>query len=159
MSTNKRIPVGVAVILINREGKCLLHRRKGSHGAGTWSFPGGALDPGEEPFQAAYRELEEEAGIVCDMPLIFEPRPWVNTIFEKEEQQWVTLYFIAAHAGPEPKVMEPEKNDGWEWFDLTGLPPDEELFAPLHPMRHVLAQFFHSGGHQEFQQRAQEIAP
>ena len=152
-----RVPVGVALILINEKSECLLHKRKGAHGAGTWSFPGGAIDPGEEPFQAVYRELEEEAGIVCDMPLVFELRPWVNTIFEKEDQQWITLYFIAAHAGTRPKVMEPHKNDGWAWFPIDSLPPDDELFKPLHKIRHDLRDFVHTDGHADVLTRSREI--
>ena len=30
---------------------------------GKWCLPGGAIDPGEGPFQGALRELYEEAGI------------------------------------------------------------------------------------------------
>lgn len=30
---------------------------------GHWNFPGGKVDPGENPMQAAVRELSEEAGI------------------------------------------------------------------------------------------------
>ncbi len=35
--------VGVGVLIL-RDGKVLLGRRKGSHGAGCWSAPGGHLD-------------------------------------------------------------------------------------------------------------------
>jgi 8-oxo-dGTP pyrophosphatase MutT (NUDIX family) len=30
----------------------------------TWEIPGGALDPGEHPWQTARREVAEELGIV-----------------------------------------------------------------------------------------------
>ena len=33
--------------------------------AGQWALPGGRLDPGETPEQAALRELHEEVGLAC----------------------------------------------------------------------------------------------
>ncbi|GGP71273.1 NUDIX hydrolase [Streptomyces griseoincarnatus] len=38
---------------------------------GQWELPGGLLEPGESPRQAAVRELAEESGQVSDTPLQF----------------------------------------------------------------------------------------
>ncbi|EIC82110.1 NUDIX hydrolase [Serratia sp. M24T3] len=54
--------IGIGV-LIFREGKILLGRRKGSHGAGDWSAPGGHLEFGETPEICGIREAWEETGI------------------------------------------------------------------------------------------------
>ena len=40
----KRVQVGVGVF-VKRNGKILVGKRKGSHGAGTWALPGGHLEP------------------------------------------------------------------------------------------------------------------
>ncbi|HFQ8053607.1 TPA: NUDIX domain-containing protein [Pseudomonas putida] len=48
-----------ATIICLRSGKVLLVRRKG----GKWNFPGGVIELGETPQQAATRELEEETGL------------------------------------------------------------------------------------------------
>lgn len=146
MKTKPRVPVGVGLLLVNSEGMILLHKRKGSHGAGTWAFPGGAVDPGEHPLDTAYRELQEEAGIAQpragSFQEIFELQdvPWVNSVHQDEDagEQWVTLFFIAAHNGDKPIVMEPEKNEGWCWFSIDDLPPDDELFLPLRQIRPFL---------------------
>ena len=45
-----------AVILTRRAGGLKNH-------AGQWAFPGGSVDPGENPVQTAFRELEEEVGL------------------------------------------------------------------------------------------------
>jgi 8-oxo-dGTP diphosphatase len=53
-----------AVTLLNEEGKVLLAKRPpGRPLAGLWEFPGGKVDPGEDPETALIRELMEELGI------------------------------------------------------------------------------------------------
>ncbi|HUV21376.1 MAG TPA: 8-oxo-dGTP diphosphatase MutT [Gammaproteobacteria bacterium] len=42
----------------------IAQRQKGKHLADYWEFPGGKLEPGESPWQALQRELEEEIGIL-----------------------------------------------------------------------------------------------
>lgn len=61
-------PAAVAVVLtVDREGRdaFVITRRAErlrAH-AGQWAFPGGRLDPGETPVDAALRELDEEVGL------------------------------------------------------------------------------------------------
>lgn len=65
----ERRPAAVAVVVVpDEEGRAavlLTLRASGlrRHG-GQWALPGGRLDPGETPEQAALRELEEEIGVV-----------------------------------------------------------------------------------------------
>ena len=52
----------------SREAALLLTRRSltlNKH-AGQWALPGGRIDPGESPEQAALRELQEEVGLQLD---------------------------------------------------------------------------------------------
>jgi len=51
--------VGAAVACVDARGRVLLVRHLVS---GAWLLPGGALEPGESPEQAARRELREETG-------------------------------------------------------------------------------------------------
>lgn len=48
-----------ATIICLRSGKILLVRKKG----GKWNFPGGTIEAGEQPVEAAARELKEETRI------------------------------------------------------------------------------------------------
>lgn len=65
----ERRPAAVAVVVQpdeKGEAAVLLTRRAAGlrrHG-GQWALPGGRLDPGETPEEAALRELEEEVGLV-----------------------------------------------------------------------------------------------
>ena len=52
--------VGVSVVLRDLEGRLLMVRH--SYGSQMWSLPGGGLKRGEDPADAARRELREEIG-------------------------------------------------------------------------------------------------
>jgi 8-oxo-dGTP diphosphatase len=51
------------LLFIVREKKILLIRKKRGFGAGKINGPGGKVDPGETPLQAALRETFEEIGV------------------------------------------------------------------------------------------------
>jgi 8-oxo-dGTP diphosphatase len=58
----------VAAGILIEAGRVLLTRRKeGAHLAGFWEFPGGKLEPAEDPRAGLARELEEELGITTDI--------------------------------------------------------------------------------------------
>jgi len=60
------LPIDVALVVPVVDGKMLVARRGvGQHLAGFWEFPGGKLDPEEQPADAARRELSEETGLVA----------------------------------------------------------------------------------------------
>lgn len=125
----KSVGVGVAVI-VRRNDKILMGRRKGTHGDGTWSLPGGLMEYGETPVGAALRELREEIGEQCVFSeiLVFKSYPYTSTVF-KEGKHHVCLFFEANLLHGEPELMEPNKCERWEWFDPDHLP--SPLFATL----------------------------
>lgn len=120
-----QVSVGVGV-LIFREGKILLGRRKGSHGAGDWSAAGGHLEFGESPEACARREVMEETGLALGN---LQNGAFVSNIFPEVNKHYVTLLMVAHHSHGEPQLMEPEKCEGWQWFAPESLP--QPLFAPL----------------------------
>ncbi|HDR53582.1 MAG TPA: NUDIX domain-containing protein [archaeon] len=118
------VRVGVGVILL-REGRVLLGKRKYGSGKGQWAFPGGHLELDESVEACAIRELKEETGLD-----LLEPRmgPFTNDIFDPESH-YITLYVIADWTGGEPRNRESNKCGGWEWSDWDNL--REPLFLPL----------------------------
>jgi 8-oxo-dGTP diphosphatase len=60
---DRRPKVGVGVFVRRPDGTFLMGLRKGSHGADTWSIPGGLIEADETACQAAQRELSEETGL------------------------------------------------------------------------------------------------
>jgi 8-oxo-dGTP diphosphatase len=85
----KRPQVGVGVF-IKKDGKILVGKRKGSHGAGTWALPGGHLEPGESFDACCKREVLEETGLIIKnvSPVVF-----TNDIFHDEGRHYITLFF------------------------------------------------------------------
>jgi 8-oxo-dGTP diphosphatase len=66
VSANADLTVVAAVI--QREGKILIGQRKpGGRHPFKWEFPGGKVEPGEEPAAALRRELREELDIDADI--------------------------------------------------------------------------------------------
>src|SRR3990172_510978 len=133
MSTKPPTPkVGVGVVLRVFDGRILLMLRKGAHGAGLWSLPGGHMELGEDFFQVCKREVLEETGVSISS---VNQLAFTNDIFEQEGLHYVTLFFEAQWSRCEPvRNMEPDKCAEFRW-----VPPEElensfvsmVLFPPL----------------------------
>lgn len=123
-----RPKVGVSVVLKYND-EVLVGRRKGSHGDGTWAFPGGHLEYGEDPIVCAERELLEETDIdVSKLKPILNG--YTNDIFQKENKHYITLYVeYQLNKKVEAKIMEPNKCYEWKWFNINNIPTPH--FIPL----------------------------
>lgn len=117
--------VGVGVLIV-RDGRVLLGRRLGSHGAGTWAPPGGHLEFGETVEDCARREAAEETGLALGD---VARGPYTVDAFPAEGRHYVTLFVVAACEAGEPRALEPAKCAAWSWHDWRALP--SPLFAPL----------------------------
>ena len=121
----ERPGVGVGVIVM-KDGKVLLGKRKNAHGDGTWSFPGGHLEFNEELEECAKREVMEETGIdIGNIRL----GTCTNDIFKKEGKHYITVFMIADYTGGNVVLKEPESCEKWDWFTWEGLP--SPLFLPI----------------------------
>jgi 8-oxo-dGTP diphosphatase len=120
----KVVRVGVGVLIVDGT-KVLLGKRNSSHGVGTFAAPGGHLEFGEDIIACAKREVFEETGLeLSDFTL----GPYVNSIFS-DEKHYVTLFVIAEYTGGKIENKEPDRCEGWEWYELSKLP--SPLFLPL----------------------------
>lgn len=109
--------VGVGVMVF-KEGKVLMAKRKGSHGAGEYSFPGGHLEYMESFEECAIREVREETGIeIKNIKFQF-----VTNTKKYTPKHYVHIGLTANWASGEPKTLEPEKSEEWGWYSLDELP-------------------------------------
>ena len=118
--------VGVGVFLV-RDVNIFLMRRKGSHGAGEWSLPGGHMKLGETFAETAAREVLEETGVVIDG---VKELGFTNDIMLMEGLHYVTLFFNAKwDTTQEPKIQEEQFSDGSMWCNPARTP--QNTWFPL----------------------------
>jgi 8-oxo-dGTP diphosphatase len=111
----------IGVMVFDPRGRVLLGKRKGELGPGEYSLPGGKVDIGETPFDAAAREVSEETNLQLSY-LAFTGKV-TNDYFPDSGKQYITLYYLADALDPAAlKVMEPNKTEGWGWYETTALP-------------------------------------
>jgi 8-oxo-dGTP diphosphatase len=113
-------------VIISRDDRVLLLKRKHVHGAGTWSVPGGHLEFGETPEACAVREAKEETGV--DVTAV-RFRAVTDDLFEAEGKHYITLWMEGEYAGGEAAVEAPHEMSEVGWFQWDALP--ELLFLPF----------------------------
>ena len=137
----------VGVMLINPQGGVFVGHRADAtdapEGAGTWwQMPQGGLDSGEDPEQAARRELMEETG-VSSARIVGRTRDWltydlpselVGVAWEGRYRGQKQMWFAARFEGEEseidigPREGHEQEFDAWRWVSLSELP---ELVVPF----------------------------
>jgi 8-oxo-dGTP pyrophosphatase MutT (NUDIX family) len=92
----RKAPIaGVSVIVTNLSGDVLL--LKHSYGPDVWGLPGGGLGTGEDPLEAARREVREELGVELAR---IEP---IGTLEEELSGSPHTAHLFAATCDRQPQ--------------------------------------------------------
>lgn len=139
----------VGLALFNAQGLVFIGRRANrsqrEHVAPghEWQMPQGGIDPGEQPIEAAYRELREETN-VATVSLLAEAPGWLSYDLPREigKEAWRGRYrgqaqkwFAFRFEGDESEIdilnpiggHKPEF-DAWRWIELAQTP---ELIIPF----------------------------
>ena len=103
--------------MVVKDGKVLLGKRRNAHGAGDYAFPGGKLEIGESFAECAIRETKEEVGIEIDNIRFLR---LLN--FKFYDKHFVDIGLIVDWKSGTPQTCEPEKCEGWDWYDIDALP-------------------------------------
>ena len=102
-----------ACLIRDGDGRVLLVR----HVEGNWMLPGGVVDPGETPADAARRESWEEAGVLVEPYALAGVYGGSvhSVVYENgDETAWIVTVFHARIVAGEPHAHDDETVDvGW----------------------------------------------
>ena len=120
----------VAALIRDEKGRYLItQRRKGSHLAGLWEFPGGKREAGEALEAALQRELAEE------LSARFDVGERVETVRWEYPERTIVIHFYRCRL--ESGTIEPREDQAMAWVaperlsDFDFPPADRELITRL----------------------------
>lgn len=124
----------VAILVINPAGDLLLAERVGSgvtEFAGLWDTPGGKLHDGEDIWDAAQREMQEETGLSLHKSL-FEYRGRSDLWNEAGAILDLHYWLVQLQDCEEglPFQREPDKHGPWTWKTRAWMKENPRLVMP-----------------------------
>jgi acetyl-CoA carboxylase carboxyl transferase subunit beta len=104
-----RTVLAAGAVVRDAAGRLLLVRRGTDPEAGRWTLPGGRVEPGESPAEAAAREVTEETGLVVTVGrewLVLERPAGPGAVFEIHD-------FVAEPLGGALRAGDDAADVGW----------------------------------------------
>lgn len=115
-----------AAVLQCADGSFLLAQRPAAKiWAGYWEFPGGKVEPGETPYRALVRELQEELGVTVKTAY-----PWVTRVFTYPHAT-VRLRFFRVTAWTGELHPREEQKLAWQHVPAVSVEPVLPANAPV----------------------------
>lgn len=124
--------VGAAIL---KDSRCLVAQRgPGMKLAGKWEFPGGKVEPDEDPRSALAREIEEELGVVIVVDELLDSSRTTVSGTESGEVELVLDVYAARIARGEIELRE-HSSVRWlaahELADLDWAPADVPVLGAV----------------------------
>jgi double-stranded uracil-DNA glycosylase len=124
-------------IVIDDEGRVLMHRFVAGSDPGVWVTPGGAVDPGEDERAALARELEEELTVrdVEIGPWVWRRRhvwAWKGIVYDTREQfALVRVPLLEIQPTNHDSFLAgDDTEEQWRWWSTGELAASDDEFAP-----------------------------
>lgn len=106
--------------MIHKQGRVLMVRRRFEPNKGRWSLPGGLVEVGEAPEDAARREVREELGL----EVVVESLLQVANEVIKDDQGRVRYHFILVDYLMRPlggEIVLNEESEEFAWFEPSAV--------------------------------------
>ncbi|MFN2272360.1 MAG: NUDIX hydrolase [Anaerolineae bacterium] len=114
-----------------RDAQVLVMHRKQEPNLGLWIAPGGKLDPGESPYEAARREFTEETGLVAQN---LQLRGLCTLVPLLKQHLWFIFIFVTTEFQGTLSTDCEEGDLAWvaleEYLNSLPKPQADEVFAP-----------------------------
>ena len=119
------LPSASAVVL-NEAGELLLERRSDD---GRWSIPSGVIDPGEQPAEAAVREVLEETGVRVTVERLAGVALHPTSYPNGDQCEYLNVWFLCRPVPGAERAARVADDESLEvgWYALDALPPLDDF--------------------------------
>jgi 8-oxo-dGTP pyrophosphatase MutT (NUDIX family) len=123
--------VPTVLVYARRDDHVLVMHRKQEPNAGLWIAPGGKIDPGESPYEAALREFAEETGLRAETPRL---RGLCTLVPFLKQHPWFLFIYVTADFRGTLRADCEEGELAWvaleEYLTAFPKPQADAIFAP-----------------------------
>lgn len=114
----------LSMAVVIKDGKVLVQERFRHNKGMVFEFPGGSIDQGETPEQAAIRELCEETGLK-ELKLVGSHQA------HNELGNQIHFVIFIAQSNVEPQVTNPKRQQTFHWLKPGEIPKKDFYKADL----------------------------